>query len=57
MHERSEIGHWEADTVVGRRAGMESVVLTLLEKSTDHYIALRIRERIGNCVNLCCQIK
>ncbi len=49
-NERSEIGHWEADTVVGRRAGMDSVVLTLLEKSTNHYIALRIPSRTSKAV-------
>ena len=50
VHERSEIGHWEADTVVGRRAGKESVVLTLLEKCTDHFIVLRIPSRTSEAV-------
>jgi len=49
-NERREIGHWEADTVVGRRAGMDAVVLTLLEKSTDHYITLRISGRTSEAV-------
>ena len=40
--ERTECGHWEIDTVVGRRGGKESVVLTLVEKQTDYYIALKI---------------
>lgn len=40
--DRKEIGHWEIDTVVGRRAGKESVVLTLAEKTTDYYIAVKI---------------
>ena len=35
-------GHWEIDTVVGHRAGKESVVLTLVEKKTDFYIAMKI---------------
>ena len=39
---REEIGHWEIDTVVGRKAGRESVVLTLAEKATDYYIAVKI---------------
>lgn len=50
VDERSEIGHWEADTVVGRRAGKESVVLTLLEKVTDNYIALRISGKTSEAV-------
>ena len=35
-------GHWEIDTVVGHRKGKESVVLTLTEKKTDMYLALKI---------------
>ena len=35
-------GHWEIDTVVGKRAGKESVVLTLVEKKTDYYMAIKI---------------
>ena len=34
-----EEGHWEGDTVVGKRAGKEAVVLSLLEKKTENYIA------------------
>lgn len=39
---RIEEGHWEGDTVVGKKAGKQAVVLSLLEKKTEHYIALRI---------------
>lgn len=39
---RIECGHWEIDTVVGHKAGKESVVLTLVEKKTDYYIAIKI---------------
>ncbi len=31
---RLEVGHWEGDTVVGKRNGREAVILTLLEKNT-----------------------
>ena len=37
-----EEGHWEGDTVVGLRSGKESVVLTLIEKKTENYLAIRI---------------
>lgn len=40
--QRIEEGHWEGDTVVGKRAGKEAVILSLLEKKTQHYLALRI---------------
>ena len=39
---RSEFGHWEADTVIGRKRGKEAVILTLVERVTNHYIAIRI---------------
>ena len=39
---RIEEGHWEIDTVVGKKSGRESVVLTLVEKKTDYYIAIKI---------------
>ena len=39
---RIECGHWEIDTVVGHKTGKESVVLTLVEKKTDYYIAIKI---------------
>ena len=39
---RIEEGHWEGDTVVGKRGSKEAVVLSLLEKKTENYIAIRI---------------
>lgn len=39
---RIEEGHWEGDTVVGKRGGKEAVVLSLLEKKTENYIAIWI---------------
>ena len=42
VSKRTEIGHWEMDTVIGEKAFRESVVLTLVEKVTDYYIAMKI---------------
>lgn len=39
---RTEMGQWEADTVVGRRNGKENVVFTLVSRMTSYYIAMRI---------------
>ena len=39
---RIEEGHWEGDTVVGKKAGKEAIVRSLLEKKTENYIAIRI---------------
>ena len=39
---RTELGHWEADTVIGRKSGKEAAILTLVERVTNHYLAIRI---------------
>ena len=39
---RIDCGHWEIDTVIGRRSSDQSVVLTLVEKKTNYYIAIKI---------------
>lgn len=44
----SQIGHWEVDTVVGKRKGREAVIFTAVEKVTRKYIALRISGRSTN---------
>ena len=48
--ERIICGHWEIDTVVGHRAGHESVVLTLVEKVTDFYLAIKIPDKTADAV-------
>ena len=45
-----EEGHWEGDTVVGRRSGKESVVFSLLEKKTQNYLAFRIPGKTSEAV-------
>lgn len=42
VDERIELGHWEADTVIGRKSGKEAAILTLVERVTNHYLAIRI---------------
>ena len=42
VDERVKIGHWEADTVIGCKSGKEAVVLTLVERVTNNYLAIRI---------------
>jgi len=51
VNSRTEEGHWEGDTVEGRRSGKEAVILTLLEKKTQHYIAIRISGKTSEAVN------
>lgn len=52
---RLEVGHWEGDTVVGKRKGKEAVILTLLEKKTQHYLAIRIPGKTSEAVNTAMQ--
>lgn len=42
VDDRTELGHWEADTVVGRRNDKEAVILTLVERVTNNYLAIHI---------------
>lgn len=51
ISERKEYGHWEIDTVVGHKSGKESVVLTLVEKKSDYYIAIKIPGKDSVSVN------
>ena len=40
----------EGGTVVGKRAGHEAVILTLLEKKTENYLAIRIPGKTSKAV-------
>lgn len=51
VNTRTEEGHWEGDTVVGKRNGKDAVILTLLEKKTQNYIAIRIFGKTSEAVN------
>lgn len=48
--QRTEEGHWEGDTVVGKRAGKEAVVFSLLEKKTENYMAFLIPGKTSEAV-------
>ena len=39
---RTEWGHWEVGMVIGRKSGKEAAVLTLVERVSNHYRAIRI---------------
>ena len=48
--QRAEEGHWECDTVVGKRAGREAVVFSLLEKKTQTHLAFLIQGKSSEAV-------
>lgn len=47
---RESFGHWEIDTVIGRKTRQDSVVLTLVERLTRKYIALKIDGKTTDAV-------
>ena len=46
-----DFGHCEGDTIIGKKKDKEAVVLTLLEKKTDNFIAVRIPSKTSAAVN------
>ena len=48
--QRTEEGHWEGDTVVGKRAGKDAVVFSLLEKKTENHMAFLIPGKTSEAV-------
>ena len=54
--QRTEEGHWEGDTVVGKRAGKDAVVFSLLEKKTENYLAFLIPGKTSEAVMAAMQL-
>ena len=48
---RNEFGHWEIDTVIGSKSKSNNVVLTLVERLTRKYIALKIEGKTASAVS------
>ncbi len=49
--DRSEFGHWEIDTVVGSKSKSDNVILTLVERLTRKYIAIKIEGKTTSSVS------
>lgn len=47
---RKSFGHWEIDTVVGKKKGKNEVLLTLVERMTDNSIDLKISGKTSDAV-------
>lgn len=50
IDERNDFGHWEIDTVIGSKSKSDDVVLTLVERVTRKYIALKIAGKTSDAV-------
>lgn len=48
---RNTFGHWEIDTVIGKKKEKNAVVLTLAERKTDFYITRKIPAKSASAVN------
>ena len=49
---RNEFGHWEIDTVIGSKSKSDNVVLTLVERLTRKYIAIKIDGKTASAVSV-----
>lgn len=47
---REEFGHWEIDTVIGTKDKYDSVLLTLAERKTRHFIVRKIEAKSAHAV-------
>ena len=52
---RNEFGHWEIDTVIGSKSKSDNVVLTLVERLTRKYIAIKIDGKTASSVSAAMQ--
>ena len=52
---RNEFGHWEIDTVIGSKSKGDNVVLTLVERLTRKYIAIKIDGKTASAVSAAMQ--
>lgn len=43
--ERIQFGHWESDTVLGRKKKGEPATFTIVERLTGYYLTIRIQEK------------
>ena len=50
IEERKEFGHWEIDTVIGKKAGDDSVLLTIVERQTRYAIVRQIASKTAQAV-------
>lgn len=50
IEKREEFGHWEIDTVIGRYGIDDNVIMSLVERKTRYYIAVKIDNKSSKSV-------
>lgn len=48
---REEFGHWEIDSVLGKKEGTESAIMTVVERKTRKAIWLKVRDHSADAIN------
>lgn len=48
---REEFGHWEIDTVIGKKTKDDNVLLTIVERQTRNSIFLKIPDKTSESVS------
>ncbi len=51
VDQRNEFGHWEIDTVIGKKSRGEEVLLTIVERQTRNAIIRRIPSKTADAVS------
>ena len=51
VEERKEVGHWEIDTVIGKKGKNEPVLLTIVERKTRYMIVAKLKDKTNLKVN------
>ena len=51
VEERLEFGHWEIDTVIGRKCADDPVLLTLVERKTTFELLFKLDGKQSECVD------
>lgn len=51
INDRSEFGHWEIDTVIGKKTKEEPVLLTITERLSRFELILKIADKTESAVN------
>ena len=51
VNERNTFGHWESDTVIGRKRKGEPAIFTIVERLTGCYFSIRIDEKTTDGVS------
>ncbi|MGL5439388.1 MAG: IS30 family transposase [Filifactoraceae bacterium] len=51
VEDRTQFGHWEADTVIGKKRKNEAVVFSIVERLTGYYLCLRIAGKTTHAIS------